>query len=57
MKPTTRRVCKHCGSPLRTDHGVLIDETGGDVCGVHSVADDVPPNTNQLHETEMKKCV
>lgn len=36
--------CKHCGQPLVTDQGCLVDPTGGDVCGVDG--------TNSPHEPD-----
>jgi hypothetical protein len=44
-------ICKHCKDQLTVDRGVLIDSTGGDVCGIASVADENPPNENMPHET------
>lgn len=40
--------CKHCGKPLtKDDHGTLIDNTGGDVCGTYGTFGNEPHITDQ----------
>jgi hypothetical protein len=42
--------CKHCGDVLTYDQGVLVDTTGGDVCGIASVNGPGTNNDNRPHE-------
>ena len=46
MRNTT---CRWCKQRLTDDRGVLVDETGGDVCGTREAQDESVTGTNPPH--------
>lgn len=57
INDTTARPCRYCADELTDDRGVLVDSTGGDVCGwnggnePHDISTDIieyPDGPNQL---------